>query len=113
MVEADFTPPTGRVSDIATRCVLTVRKSDSLWKARGLMTDGRVSRLVVTDAGVLPLGVVSKRDIARFLLEDSTSRELNEIGVGEVCEGPVHTISSDMSVSEAARIFDAKNLSCA
>jgi CBS domain-containing protein len=77
------------------------------------MTDGRVSRLVVTDKRDLPLGIVSKRDIARFLLDDSTPRGLKEIGVGETCGGPVHMISSDISVSEAARIFNTKNLTCA
>jgi CBS domain-containing protein len=77
------------------------------------MADGRVARVAVTDARGRPLGAVSKRDIARFLLEDSTSRGLQEISVGEACSHPVHMISSDMSVSEAARIFNAKNLACA
>ena len=83
MTETEFTPPSDRVGDIATRCVLTVGESDTMWKARGLMTDGRVSRLAVTNTSALPLGVVSKRDNARFLLDDSTSHGLEEISVGE------------------------------
>jgi CBS domain-containing protein len=113
MTEKEFTPPSDRVGDNATRCVLTVGKSDTLWKARGLMTDGRVSRLAATNTSALPLGAVSKHDLARFLLDDSTSRGLEEISVGEACSRPVQLISSEMSVSEAARIFNTKNLACA
>jgi CBS domain-containing protein len=113
MAEADITPPGDRVSDIATRCVLTIGERDSLWEARGLMMHGDVSRLVITDENSRPLGVVSKRDVARFLLEDSTSRGLKEISVGEVCTRPVHVISSELSVKEAARVFSTENLACA
>jgi CBS domain-containing protein len=112
MAEAEA-PPGDKVGDIAARCVLTAGETDSLWKARGLMTHGNVSRLVIIDEGSRPLGVVSKRDVARFLLEDSTSRGLQEIGVGEVCTHPVRMISSESSVSEAARILSAENLACA
>lgn len=113
MVEAEFTPPADRVGDIATRSVLTVAEKDSLWKAKNLMTEVGVSRLVVTDAYNRPLGVISKRDIARFLLGDSTSRRLKEIGVDEAYDHPVHMISSESSVSEIARIFNTENVSCA
>jgi CBS domain-containing protein len=101
------------VGDIATRCVLTVGEEDSLWKARTLMKGASVSRLVVVDSYERPLGVVSKRDIARFLLEDQVSRELKEIGVDEVCDYRVHMISSESSVSEAAWILNSENLACA
>jgi CBS domain-containing protein len=113
MTEAEFTPPAGRVSEIATRCLLTVGEKESLWKAKDLMKDERASRLVVLGAHDRPLGVVSKRDIARFLFGDLTKRGLKDIGVGEACAYPVHMIRSESSVSEAAQVFDTKNLSCA
>jgi CBS domain-containing protein len=64
------------VNDIMTAWVVTIHPSDTLLKARDLMTTSRVSQLVVADKRNRPIGIISKRDIAGFLLEDPTTRRL-------------------------------------
>jgi CBS domain-containing protein len=101
------------VNDIMTRWVVTVAPSDSLLKARDVMTQNHASQLVVADQRRRPIGLISKRDIARFLLEDTTSRDLEEILVSEASSKSIFTIRPDLRVINAARLFDTDNLAYA
>jgi CBS domain-containing protein len=96
-----------------TGWVVIVAPTDSLLKARDLMTENRVSQLVVTDERKRPIGLISKLDIARFLLEDGTSRTLEEIPVSEAATKSIPTIREDTRVFNAARMFDTDNLTYA
>lgn len=93
-----------------TGWVVNVAPTDSLLKARNLMTENHVSQLVVTDERKRPIGLISKRDIARFLLDDTTSRTLEDIPVSEASTKSIPTIRAEMRVFNAARMFDTENL---
>jgi CBS domain-containing protein len=99
------------VGDVMTEWVVTVGPSDSLLTARDLMTRNRVSQLVVIDQRNRPVGFISKRAIARFLLEDSTTRGLEDIPVSEATTDSIPTLRRDFPVLNAARLFDTENLS--
>jgi CBS domain-containing protein len=101
------------VSDVMTGWVVTIPPSDSLLQARDQMTRSRVSQLVVVDHRNRPIGLISKRDIARFLLEDSTTRPVQDINVSEATSKSIPTVRPDFSVFNAARMFDTENLSYA
>ncbi len=98
------------VADVMTEWVVTVGPSDSLLTARDLMTRNRVSQLVVVDQRNRPVGFISKRTIAQFLLEDSTTRSLGEIRVSEASTESIPTLRRDFPVLNAARLFDTENL---
>ena len=98
------------VADVMTEWVVTVGPSDSLLTARDLMTRNRVSQLVVVDERNRPVGFISKRTIAQFLLEDSTTRSLGEIRVSEASTESIPTLRRDFPVLNAARLFDTENL---
>ena len=74
------------------------------------MTKNRVSQLVVADQRSRPIGFISKRDIARFLLEDITTRPLDDIVVSEASSDSIRTLVPDLLVFNAARLFDTENL---
>jgi CBS domain-containing protein len=101
------------VSDVMTGWVVTIKPTDSLLKARDLMTQSRVSQLVVIDSRDRATGFISKRDIARFLLEDPTSRRLEDIPVSEASSTSIPTLRSNLPVFNAARMFDTENLAYA
>jgi len=98
------------VGDVMTEWVVTVGPSDSLLTARDLMTRNRVSQIVVVDQRNRPIGFMSKRAIARFLLEDSTTRGLEDILVSEATTDSIPTLRRDFPVLNAARLFDTENL---
>jgi CBS domain-containing protein len=101
------------VNDVMTRWVVTITPSDSLLKARDVMIQNHVSQLVVADERGRPLGLISKRDIARFLLEDTTTRDIEEITVIEASSKSLFKIKPDLPVINAARLFDTDNLAYA
>ncbi|MGP8070080.1 MAG: CBS domain-containing protein [Candidatus Bathyarchaeia archaeon] len=113
MVSPQASLQVATVSDVMTAWVVTVAPSDSLLQARDVMTQNRVSQLVVVDKRNRPMGLISKRDIARFLLDDDTTRSLEEILVSEASSKSIPTIRVDVSVLNAARMFDTDNLAYA
>ncbi len=113
MSSVDTSSEAHSVDDIMTRWVVTVAPSDSLLKARDVMTESHTSQLVVADERHRPLGLISKRDIARFLLEDTTNRDLEKILVSEASSKSIFTIRRDLLVVNAARLFDTDNVAYA
>jgi CBS domain-containing protein len=103
-------PREDSVSDVMTGWVVTVGPSESLLTARDLMTRNRVSQLVVVDQRNRPIGFISKRAIARFLLEDPTTRRLEEILVSEALVDSIPSVKLNLPVFNAARLFDTENL---
>jgi CBS domain-containing protein len=67
----------------------------------------------VADERGRPIGLISKRDIARFLLEDATPRDIDEIMVSEASSESIFKIRPDLPVVNAARLFDTDNLAYA
>ncbi|HMK82307.1 MAG TPA: CBS domain-containing protein [Candidatus Bathyarchaeia archaeon] len=100
------------VNSVMTGWVVTIPQSDSLLKARDLMTHRGVSQIIAVDEKKRPVGLVSKRDLARFLLEESTSRGLEDVPVSEAMSKFIPTIRENLPVLNAARMFDTENLAC-
>ena len=112
MSDLQVAPPVeDTVADVMTTWVVTISPTDTLLKARDMMTSNRVSQLVVIDQRKRPSGLVSKRDIARFLLEDATTRQLDDMLVYEASSESIRTLRSDLPVFNAARMFDTESLS--
>ena len=80
-MEAKFTTP-----------VFTVEPEASVYEALNQMQTNFVKHIVVTSKNK-PVGVVTERDINKFLENDKTSRALNEIPVKHVMEKNVVLIS--------------------
>jgi len=101
------------VDSIMTGWVVNIPQSDTLLQARDIMSQRGVSQLVVVDEKTRPVGLISKRDLARFLMEDSTNRALDEISVSEASSKSTPEIRQDLPIFNAARLFDIENLTCA
>ena len=113
MVDLQAVSQKDTVNSIMTGWVVSIPQSDTLLQARDMMSQRGVSQLVVVDEKTRPVGLISKRDLARFLMEDSTNRSLEEISVGEASSKSIPEIRQDLPVFNAARLFDTENLSCA
>jgi CBS domain-containing protein len=114
MADLQTMPPrVETVSDLMTEWVVTIQPSESLLEARDKMTQSKVSQLVVLDEKSRPIGLLSKRDIARFVLEDVTTRSLEDISVSEAASNSVPTFRPDLPVFNAARLFDTENFTFA
>lgn len=113
MADLQAIPREETVSELMTEWVVTIEPSASLLGARDKMTHSRVTQLVVVDRKSRPTGLLSKRDIARFLLEDPTTRGLEDILVSEAASTSIPTLKADLPVFNAARLFDTENFAFA
>ncbi|MEM0317044.1 MAG: CBS domain-containing protein [Candidatus Nezhaarchaeales archaeon] len=89
---------------IATKKVITVSPHESLAVVRELMVKHGISRVVIIE-GERPVGLVTKKDIIKFLALDDTERSLIEIPVSEVMSGNLVLVRPDLDVRTVANIM--------
>jgi len=75
--------------------VITVGKDSSIFEALHKMQINSIKRIVITE-GTKPIGIITERDINRFLKEDKTVRALNEIPVKHVMEKNIILITDEL-----------------
>lgn len=93
-------------SDIMTGSIMSLkRKNDSFLDAIDIMTDRRISCIVVED-NKKPIGILTERDITRLILDKIDAK----ISIENIMSSPVFSIDTDTPVYEAARIMKAKNI---
>ncbi|MHB8602564.1 MAG: CBS domain-containing protein [Nitrosotalea sp.] len=77
-----------------TAPVITLCLENSIHDALSLMRKNDIKRLVIVN-GDIPVGIVTERDIGRFLQNDKTSRMLDQIHLNEIMSRNLFTISKD------------------
>jgi len=77
-----------------TAPVITLGPEDSINDALFMMKKNDIKRIVVVNNDI-PVGMVTERDIGRFLQNDKTSRMLNQIHLNEIMSRNIFTISKD------------------
>lgn len=65
--------------------VITANLKSSIFEVLKKMQSNLIKRIVIVD-GTKPLGIITERDINRFLGEDKTSRAMDEISVDHVMQ---------------------------
>ena len=77
-----------------TAPVITLGPEDSINDALFMMKKNDIKRIVVVNNDI-PVGMVTERDIGRFLQNDKTSRMLNQIHLNEIMSRNIFAISKD------------------
>ena len=65
---------------------ITIEKDAKISDVIKKLVDNKISRLIVIHEEK-PLGIVSEKDLALFLLEDKTNQTIDEIPLGEIMKG--------------------------
>lgn len=89
-----------------TNPVVTLKQEDAVSEALFLMQKKDIKRIVITKDNK-PVGIVTERDIGRFLEYDKTAKTLDKILVQEIMSRGLVTISSeneDISMQSAIRM---------
>jgi CBS domain-containing protein len=77
-----------------TTNVITLHPENSIHDALFLMNKNDI-KLIVIISNSSPVGIITERDIYRFLQNDTTSRALNQIHLDEIMSRNLFTISKD------------------
>jgi CBS domain-containing protein len=92
------------------RTVIKARPSDNLLRVQELLKKHKITRVVVAD-DTRPRGILTQKDIIRYLLEDMSDRDLDQIRASEVMTANLITLSESSSVADAARLMIDKGIS--
>ncbi len=74
--------------------VITLCPEDTIHDALFLIRKNGIKRIVIANHNI-PVGIVTERDIGKFLQNDKTSRMLNKISLNEIMSRNLFTISKD------------------
>ena len=99
------------LAEIMTGGVITIRSNASLYEAQKLLTGSKLTRIVVTDRSGKLEGIITRRDLVRFLTQDKTGRPLNAMRVKEAMTSPVVTLRPADTLGESARLMNKKGIS--
>ncbi|HXZ98110.1 MAG TPA: CBS domain-containing protein [Candidatus Acidoferrum sp.] len=99
------------VQEYMTRKIITCRTSSTLLDVEELLSNQRVSRVVVVDAKRSPKGIISEKDVMRFMLTDNSTRGLNQTCAHEIMSSRLIAIQPHVLVSRAAEMMIRENIS--
>ena len=85
-----------------TKRVVSSSPQASLVDVQRLLAEEGVTRIVVVDSSGNPEGIVSEKDVMRFVLTDKTMRGFEEVHAQEVMSRGLSTIKPDARMTQAA-----------
>jgi CBS domain-containing protein len=75
-----------KAKDLMTKNVITLQSQDNLLRAQRMMSRFRIKKIVVVDENKNKkylVGILTIKDIIKFLISDKTDRDLDEIAIFE------------------------------
>ncbi|HUK49732.1 MAG TPA: CBS domain-containing protein [Terriglobales bacterium] len=85
--------------------------SSTLLEVEELLSSHGVSRVVVLNETGSPAGIVSEKDVLKFMLTDNSDRGLEEVCAKEVMSSRLITINPEASIRNAADSMIRENIS--
>jgi len=95
------------VEDVMNRDVFTVCPDDTVTTAAKIVSDNKISCVVVTDSGSV-VGILTEPDFLKRTM--SLKRDFNEIKVAEIMSAPVVTVPADLSIFETSKTMEKKGI---
>jgi CBS domain-containing protein len=89
---------------------ITLLPEQTLSDTRKIMMKYNISRIVVAKRGK-PLGIITEKDIARFLYEQIPSRRLDEIRLDEVMTEKLVTVDPETDLRRCAKLMLKEEIS--
>jgi CBS domain-containing protein len=83
---------------------VTLAPDQTLADAKNAMIRYNISRIVIERKGK-PLGIVTEKDIARFLYEQAQSRNMDEIRLDEVMSSNLISVGPDSRLGSCAKLM--------
>lgn len=89
---------------------IALRPEQTLIDARNTMLKYNISRIVLEKKGK-PVGIITEKDISRFLYEEIPSRRMDEIRLDEVMSKHLVTVGPDADLRTCAKLMLSKKIS--
>ena len=83
---------------------ITLEPSKTLYDARNILLRYNISRVVIAKDNK-PLGIITEKDIARFLYTEVPNRRLNEVTVNEIMNKDLTKVEEQTNLNICARMM--------
>jgi CBS domain-containing protein len=94
-----------------TKTVINCPATATLLDVQALLAEHRVTRVLVADPEGDPVGLISQKDVMKFLIRDKSMRGLEEMNAKEIMSADLVTINPRATMAEAAEIMIKKEIS--
>jgi CBS domain-containing protein len=100
-----------KANDLMVKHVITLPPMESLWKGYNTMSRYRIKKIVVTQIEKHPIGIVTLKDIIKFLIADKRDMDLDEIPISEAMTRNLITANKNNTITECAKRLTKNNIS--
>jgi CBS domain-containing protein len=83
----------------------------TVYDVRNVMVKYNIGRVIIVDNHNKALGIITEKDIARFLYQEVPNRHLNEIRLDKVMSKNLITVTEEQDVISCAKIMLQNNIS--
>src|SRR5215469_13278838 len=98
-----------KAKDLIKQAII-IEPSQTLYDVRSMMIRYNISRVVIAKDNK-PLGIITEKDIARFLYKGVPNRRLNEISVNEIMNKDLIKVGEQTNLDICARMMLEKEIS--
>ena len=92
--------------------VITLSPQESLWKAQNMMSSYNIKKIVIVkESKKHPIGIISLKDMIKFVISDKTDRDLHEIPICEAMIKNLIIANKDSVITDCAKTLTENNVS--
>ena len=101
-----------KAKDLMIKHVITLFPQENLWKAQNMMSRYNIKKIViVTHSKKHLIGIVSLKDMIKFVISDKTDRDLHEIPVSEAMTKNLIMANKNSIITNCAKTMTENNVS--
>jgi CBS domain-containing protein len=101
-----------KAKDLMIKHVITLSPQENLWKAQKMMSRYNIKKIVIVKEGKKhPIGIISLKDIIKFVISDKTYRDLHEIPISEAMIRNLIIANKNSAIPDCAKTVTENNVS--
>ena len=101
-----------KAKDLMIKHVITLSPQENLWKAQSMMSRYNIKKIVIVKEGKKhPIGIMSLKDIIKFVISDKTYRDLHEIPIYEAMIKNLIIENKNSAITDCAKKVTENNVS--
>jgi CBS domain-containing protein len=98
-----------KAKDLSKQAII-IEPSQTLYDVRSIMIRYNISRVIIAQDNK-PLGIITEKDIARFLYKEVPNRRLNEVSVNEIMSTDLIKVEQQTNLDVSAGMMLEKEIS--
>jgi CBS domain-containing protein len=101
-----------KAKDLMIKHVITLSPQESLWKAQNMLSRYNIKKIVILkESKKHPIGIMSLKDMIKFVISDKTDRDLHEIPICEAMTKNLIIANKNSVITDCAKTVTENNVS--